>query len=245
VEGAGRKVLSGTLAAFGLGRHEENGGATPGTSSESASGGGSRPSSIRGSIRGKDVERMQKEKEKESAARTKRSLEALLHYLSDRRQKVLGALRSVPPETLASFSPDSLTTNSSNPSSELTSSSPLPPLSSLPISDLLSIPSIPIASLSPEQIYRVAQVVDTALFKAYLVVRPSLVGSLCRLENFCEVEEIEGVLRDKKVRSSRFFLERFRDRSLVQIWDGRRRILGAKADRSSLWLARRIFIEIL
>lgn len=66
--------------------------------------------------------------------------------------------------------------------------------------DLFSIPPVPIPELEVEQVWRLAQVVDTALFKAYLLIRPTLVGSLCRLSNYCEVAEVEGVLREKKVR---------------------------------------------
>lgn len=64
--------------------------------------------------------------------------------------------------------------------------------------ELFSIPSVPLSRLTPEQVYRVAQLVDTALFKAYLAVRPSLVGSLCRLDNFCEVVEVEEQLKERK-----------------------------------------------
>lgn len=75
----------------------------------------------------------------------------------------------------------------------------LPPLASVPREELYDIPSLPMSSLTPEQCYRAAQLIDTALFKAYLAVRPSLVGSLCRLENFCDVSEVEQELRDRKV----------------------------------------------
>lgn len=72
-------------------------------------------------------------------------------------------------------------------------------LSTVRKDELLSIPSVPLSRLTPEQVYRVAQLVDTALFKAYLAVRPSLVGSLCRLDNFCEVVEVEEQLKERKV----------------------------------------------
>lgn len=52
----------------------------------------------------------------------------------------------------------------------------------------------------PEQLLSFAQLVDTALFRAYLVVRPGLVGSLCRIENWCEVGEVEEELRARQVR---------------------------------------------
>jgi hypothetical protein len=53
--------------------------------------------------------------------------------------------------------------------------------------------------LSPEQLFVTAQVVYTALLKVYLLVRPVLVGSLCRIENWCEVEEVEELLKAREV----------------------------------------------
>ncbi|WFD33112.1 Vacuolar morphogenesis protein 6 [Malassezia sp. CBS 17886] len=40
-----------------------------------------------------------------------------------------------------------------------------------------------------------AHVVDTALFKTFLHTKPGLVGPLCRVENWCEVAELEALLR--------------------------------------------------
>ena len=53
--------------------------------------------------------------------------------------------------------------------------------------------------LEPEQLLRMAQVIYTALLKVYLVARPVLVGSLCRIENWCDVEEVEELLKAQKV----------------------------------------------
>jgi hypothetical protein len=53
--------------------------------------------------------------------------------------------------------------------------------------------------LEPEQLLRTAQVIYTALIKVYLVARPVLVGSLCRIENWCDVEEVEELLKEKQV----------------------------------------------
>lgn len=48
--------------------------------------------------------------------------------------------------------------------------------------------------------------VDTALFRAYLATKPVMVGPLCRIENWCEVEEVEELLLEAKVRhTSRAF----------------------------------------
>jgi hypothetical protein len=43
-------------------------------------------------------------------------------------------------------------------------------------------------------------VIYTALIKVYLVARPVLVGSLCRIENWCDVEEVEELLKEKQAR---------------------------------------------
>ncbi|KAJ3775239.1 hypothetical protein FB446DRAFT_417887 [Lentinula raphanica] len=69
------------------------------------------------------------------------------------------------------------------------------PLSTTSVEDLYALPNAPFTQLTPEQLLRYAQIVDTALFKSYLVVRPVLAGSLFRVPNWCEVEEVEGVLK--------------------------------------------------
>lgn len=62
------------------------------------------------------------------------------------------------------------------------------------------MPNAPLSALTPEQLLRYAQIVDTVLFKSYLLIRPGLLGSLCRVANWCEVSEIEEELRARKVR---------------------------------------------
>ncbi|KAL7417275.1 hypothetical protein BDY24DRAFT_412023 [Mrakia frigida] len=174
--GGGRRGVMGTLgtlATFGLNRPESIfGGAGEKVGEEGESGGNGNGNGNGG--------REKVLSAKEKMANQKLSYEALLHYLSDRRQKVLGALAQIPPSSLTPLETS------------------LPPLSAIPKEELLSMPSIPLSRLTPEQVFRVAQVVDTALFKLYLVVRPSLVGSLCRLENFCEVVEVEEQLKERK-----------------------------------------------
>lgn len=108
-------------------------------------------------------------------------MEALMYYLSDRRQKLTGAINQ-----LSSATP-------------LPSEDSLPPLSSLPARQLHELPKVPFTDLSPEQLLRTAQVIYTALLKVYLVARPILVGSLCRIENWCDVEEVEELLKAQKV----------------------------------------------
>ncbi|KAF5392213.1 hypothetical protein D9757_001433 [Collybiopsis confluens] len=73
------------------------------------------------------------------------------------------------------------------------------PLSSISVEDLYALPNAPFSQLTPEQLLRYAQIVDTALFKSYLVVRPVLAGSLVRVANWCEIEEVEGVLKAKEM----------------------------------------------
>lgn len=111
------------------------------------------------------------------------ALEALMYYLSDRRQKLTGAISTngIPPES--SFAP----------------------LSSLDASELHALPSIPMTELEPEQLLRMAQIIYTALLKVYLVARPILVGSLCRIENWCDVHEVEGLLKAQKVATGTLF----------------------------------------
>jgi Vam6/Vps39-like protein vacuolar protein sorting-associated protein 39 len=102
-------------------------------------------------------------------------MEALLEYLTDRRRKVQ-ALTSPP-------------VNQQDMSS----------LSSLPLQTLLDLSSIPPSQLKPEELTTYAQIVDTALFTVYLVVRPGLIGPFCRIGNFCEVKEVETLLRARDV----------------------------------------------
>lgn len=58
--------------------------------------------------------------------------------------------------------------------------------------------------LTPEELLRFAQVVDTALYKSYIVIRPGLLSSFCRLPNWCEVSEVEEDLRSHQVGCSFF-----------------------------------------
>lgn len=108
-----------------------------------------------------------------------RSIENLLVYLGDRRPKFSGALQTF--GITPAKAPE------------------MPSLSETSVDELFALPNQPPPSLIPEQLLRYAQIVDTALFKSYLVVRPSLVGSLCRLENWCEVAEVEEVLKERMV----------------------------------------------
>ncbi|WVW80239.1 hypothetical protein I302_102217 [Kwoniella bestiolae CBS 10118] len=132
----------------------------------------------------KSVKSVDKEGEKEKVPIMKEedpippraALEALMYFLSDRRQKLAGAMTTNPLPQESSF----------------------PPLSSLSAEEQHNLPSIPFTELTPEQLLRVAQVIYTGLIKVYLVARPVLVGSLCRIENWCDVEEVEELLKAQK-----------------------------------------------
>ncbi|GLB44890.1 putative rab guanyl-nucleotide exchange factor [Lyophyllum shimeji] len=101
-----------------------------------------------------------------------RSVETLVRYISDRRPKLHAALAAV----------------HITPQNQYDATAPL---SETPIEELFALPNAPLAALTPEQLLRFAQILDTALYKSYLVIRPSLLGSLCRVPNWCEVSEVE------------------------------------------------------
>ncbi|KAH8118200.1 vacuolar sorting protein 39 domain 1-domain-containing protein [Phellopilus nigrolimitatus] len=120
-----------------------------------------------------------------------RSVETLLRYLTDRRPRINGALATLHITNAQSHQ--------------------FPFLSETSVDELLALPNAPLASLTPEQLTRFAQIVDTALFKAYLIVRPGLLGPLCSLDNWCEVAEVEEVLMER---------EKFSE--LVSLYKGRK-----------------------
>ncbi|KAG2140140.1 hypothetical protein DEU56DRAFT_798886 [Suillus clintonianus] len=107
-----------------------------------------------------------------------RSVDALWRYLTDRRPKVAGALAAVHITPAQSHQ--------------------WPFLSETSTEELFALPNIPLTLLTPEQLVRFAQIVDTALFKSYLVTQPALLGALCRLANWCEVSEVEEELRARE-----------------------------------------------
>lgn len=71
---------------------------------------------------------------------------------------------------------------------------------------LLAIPSKPLHELDTEQLTAVAQTVDTALFKTFLATKPGLLGPLCRVENWCEVDQVEELLLRRKRYTELIFL---------------------------------------
>ncbi|KLO10830.1 hypothetical protein SCHPADRAFT_906559 [Schizopora paradoxa] len=115
-----------------------------------------------------------------------RSVETLIRYLSDRRPKVTHALSVV-----------NITPSQSH---------KFPFLSETSVEELMELPNYPLSSLTPEQLTRFAQILDTALFKSYLVIRPAMLGPLCRIDNWCEVSEVEGILQERERFSELIFL---------------------------------------
>ena len=54
-------------------------------------------------------------------------------------------------------------------------------------------------ALNAKEIEDAAQLVDTALFRAYMLTAPSLVGSLVRVDNKCDPKIVEEALITKEV----------------------------------------------
>ncbi|QRV74951.1 vacuolar protein-sorting-associated protein 39 [Ceratobasidium sp. AG-Ba] len=106
------------------------------------------------------------------------SIRALDMLLADRRAKIPAALQ--PFGITAAQSAD------------------FPALSAASIDELMALPSAPLGTLTPDQLVRAAQLVDTALFRLYLISRPSYIGVLCRVDNWCEVTEVEEALKGRK-----------------------------------------------
>ncbi|KAG8213472.1 hypothetical protein J3R82DRAFT_12007 [Butyriboletus roseoflavus] len=116
-----------------------------------------------------------------------RSLETLWRYLTSLRPKLAGALAS-----------HHITPSQSHLFPTLSSTSP---------ASLYALPSgVALADLTEDELVKRAQIVDTALFKSYLIGRPSMLGPLCRLPNWCEVEEVEEELRAREKHAELIFL---------------------------------------
>ncbi|KAH7884496.1 hypothetical protein F5I97DRAFT_2037539 [Phlebopus sp. FC_14] len=115
-----------------------------------------------------------------------RSVETLWRYLTDRRPQVAGALAAVQITSAQSHQWPFLSETSTN--------------------ELFALPNVSLSLLTPEQLIRFAQIVDTALFKSYLLYRPALLGPLCRVANWCEMSEVEEELRARERFDEMIFL---------------------------------------
>ncbi|KAA1063961.1 Vacuolar morphoproteinsis protein 6 [Puccinia graminis f. sp. tritici] len=110
------------------------------------------------------------------------SVEVLIRYPTDRRQQVNRApavIQERPESSEVIDRPGTIPSDDIQPSVEL---------EDRPIAEIKSF----------EQLVHVAKVIDTALFKSYLALRPTMLGPLCRLPNWCEVELVEGLLMEAK-----------------------------------------------
>lgn len=112
-----------------------------------------------------------------------RSVDVLIRFLTDRRQKYALALSSLP--------------STQRPSS-------IAPRAPTTAAELYQLPDVSFDKLSVEQLIKVAVITDTALFRCYLSEKKMMLGSLCRIENWCEVEEVEEALLAASVRSLTF-----------------------------------------
>ncbi|EGG11705.1 uncharacterized protein MELLADRAFT_90899 [Melampsora larici-populina 98AG31] len=113
----------------------------------------------------------------------KESIDVLIRYLTDRRQHVNKAF--------------------SNQSSSIDlSEKALDSLKSINLrssEDLLKLKDLAIHEISDvEELVQIAKIIDTSLFKCYLAIKPTMLGPLCRLPNWCEVDEVESLLLDAK-----------------------------------------------
>ncbi|KAK0570235.1 Vacuolar morphogenesis protein 6 [Tilletia horrida] len=66
---------------------------------------------------------------------------------------------------------------------------------------LFTLADAPLHTLPAQDLSVLAQAVDTALFKTFLATKPALVGPLCRVENWCEVEQVEEMLKQRNKNS--------------------------------------------
>jgi Vam6/Vps39-like protein vacuolar protein sorting-associated protein 39 len=107
-------------------------------------------------------------------------VETLVRYITDPRPKLTPALAAV------HITPEN-------------QSDVFSPLSEVPVEELFALPNLPLSNLTPEQLLRYAQLVDTALYKSFLIIRPGLLGPLCRTANWCEVSEVEEDLYARQV----------------------------------------------
>ncbi|KAK4050609.1 Vacuolar morphogenesis protein 6 [Microbotryomycetes sp. JL201] len=120
---------------------------------------------------------LRESKSKPTARQRSDDVDELIRFLTDRRQKYARAFAALS-----------------------RSSKPMPStaVESVNPSVLLAIPDVPFSELEPDELVKVAQVVDTALFRSYLATKPVMVGPLCRIENWCQVEEVEELLLEAK-----------------------------------------------
>ncbi|KAI9600846.1 hypothetical protein H4Q26_000640 [Puccinia striiformis f. sp. tritici PST-130] len=119
------------------------------------------------------------------------SVEVLVRYLTDRRQHVnraFLALNSTTSTSTTTISTTTTTTEKEEEGEEEDSKKKRNQHEDRPISEIDNI----------EELIEIAQVIDTTLFKSYLALRPTMLGPLCRLPNWCQVDQVESLLMDAK-----------------------------------------------
>ncbi|KAI9602240.1 hypothetical protein KEM48_000810 [Puccinia striiformis f. sp. tritici PST-130] len=113
-------------------------------------------------------------------------------YLTDRRQHVNRAFLALNSTTSTSTTTISTTTTTTTEKEEEgeeeDSKKKRNQHEDRPISEIDNI----------EELIEIAQVIDTTLFKSYLALRPTMLGPLCRLPNWCQVDQVESLLMDAK-----------------------------------------------
>ncbi|CAH7687428.1 hypothetical protein BY996DRAFT_4635646 [Phakopsora pachyrhizi] len=133
----------------------------------------------------------------------KPSVDVLIRYLTDRRQNVnkkfarLGEMGHLLPN---------LSSTGGNPSIEqLKKTKLLSPL------ELFQFEDLPITEITDlDHLVQIAKIIDTSLFKCYLAIKPTMLGPLCRLPNWCESDEVETLLTEAK-----------RHRELLDLYHGK------------------------
>ncbi|PLW47262.1 hypothetical protein PCANC_12409 [Puccinia coronata f. sp. avenae] len=116
------------------------------------------------------------------------SVEVLIRYLTDRRQQVNRAFGATQDRQGLKEEEGGQGGEGKQAVEDLQPSETIFQLEDRPISEIET----------RAELVQVAKVIDTSLFKSYLVLRPTMLGPLCRLPNWCEVEQVEGLLMEAK-----------------------------------------------
>lgn len=122
-------------------------------------------------------------------SRFRASVEVLMRYLTDRRQLVNKAFAKLNNEAKGGQSFEASTRDETFKSSDCLQ----------PSEELFQLGDRPIIEIdSMRELVQIAKIIDTSLFKCYLAIRPTMLGPLCRLPNWCEVDQVESLLMDAK-----------------------------------------------
>ncbi|CAH7669407.1 vacuolar sorting protein 39 domain 1-domain-containing protein [Phakopsora pachyrhizi] len=65
--------------------------------------------------------------------------------------------------------------------------------------ELLQFDDLAITEITDlDHLVQIAKIIDTSLFKCYLAFKPTMLGPLCRLPNWCKSDEVETLLTEAK-----------------------------------------------